>query len=99
MDQERIRKLRYRAWRRGFKEIDLIIGHFVDRNAQALSNEELDELELLMAEQDQDLYAYIIGTQTPPDALAKLPMLKRLSDFSKLAEDIEAASGQKGFGE
>lgn len=97
-DQARLRRLRYRAWRRGFKEIDLIIGHFVDNEAMTLSEGELDQLEELMSEQDQDLYGYIIGTvETPPEL--ELPVLQRLRDMSRLAGQIEASSTAKGFGE
>jgi antitoxin CptB len=92
MDEARLRRLRYRVWRRGFKEIDLIVGHFFESHAHQLTDAELDELELLLDEQDQDLYAYIIGTLETPAHLDG-PMLHKLRDLSRLSDQIVAASG------
>lgn len=64
MDDGRVNKLRYRAWRRGFTEADLILGPFVDKHAPTFDTAQLDELERLLDELDHDLYAWIIG-QTP----------------------------------
>ncbi len=61
------KKLRIRAWRRGFKEADLILGRFADSHLDTLGPQDLKDLEALMDEQDADIYAWIIGRQpTPP---------------------------------
>lgn len=64
---DRLKRLKVRAWRRGIKEMDLILGGFVDTHGPALSAAELDGLETLMEESDLDLYAWISGQETPPD--------------------------------
>ena len=46
---ERRRKLRFRAWRRGFREMDLIMGQFAQQKIDAMSETELDEFERLLA--------------------------------------------------
>jgi len=63
----RLKRLKFRAWRRGFVEADLIIGPFVDRHGAELTPAQLDELEALLDESDQDIYAWIIGRQPTPE--------------------------------
>ena len=67
MSADRLNKIRFRAWRRGFREADLILGPFADRNLAAMDGAELDAFEALLAEHDHDLYAWISG-QPAPDA-------------------------------
>ena len=68
MDDERLRKLRFRAWRRGFREADLILGPFADHHVHKFSPAQLDEFETLLDQPDQDLYAWIIGRDPTPEA-------------------------------
>lgn len=68
IDEARLKKLRFRAWRRGFREADLILGPFADRHVQDFTPAELDAFEQLLEVPDQDLYAWIIETvPTPPE--------------------------------
>ncbi len=66
MDEARLKKIRFRAWRRGFREADLILGPFADEHVATLSPGQLDELEQLLDQPDQDLYAWIIGRSPAP---------------------------------
>ena len=67
MDAER-NKLRFRAWRRGFREADLILGPFADLHVPTMSAEELATFEILLDQLDHDLYAWIVGrAPTPPE--------------------------------
>lgn len=63
---ERRKKLKFRAWRRGFREIDLILGRFADRRIEEMSETGLDEFERLLEAPDQDVYAWITGAASPP---------------------------------
>lgn len=65
MDDTRLSRLRYRAWRRGIRETDLILGPFVDKHAAGLNPAQLAELEKLMEEPDQLLYGWIAGAPAP----------------------------------
>jgi antitoxin CptB len=67
MDSRRS-KLKYRAWRRGFVEADLILGPFADTHLPTMAESELDAFEQLLDQPDHDLYAWIIGQATPPPA-------------------------------
>lgn len=71
MDREtRLRRLAFRAWHRGTREADYMIGGFFDRYGQGWSDEELDWFETLIEEQDVDIMAWAIGTQPVPDRFA-----------------------------
>ncbi len=64
----RRKRLRYQAWHRGTREMDLVLGRFVDAHGANLSDEEIDALEALMEVPDPELYLWIAGTaDVPPD--------------------------------
>lgn len=66
IDEARLKKLKYRAWHRGFREADLILGPFADRHVPTMSAAQLDAFEVLLDEADQDLYEWIVEkTPTP----------------------------------
>jgi len=82
--QQRIRKLSFRAWRRGFKEADIILGHFSDEALPAMTDAELDIFEVLLEVPDQDLYGWIIERDpTPPEFQSEI--MRRLNVFYKTA--------------
>jgi antitoxin CptB len=59
----RRKRLRFRAWHRGMRELDLILGKFVDRHLSGLSEEDLTELEGLLEIPDTTLYRWISGQE------------------------------------
>ena len=67
MDDIRLKKLLYRASHRGFREADIIIGGFAEAHLEHLSPAQLDEFELLIDQEDQYLYAWIIGREPTPE--------------------------------
>ena len=77
---ERKRKLKFRAQRRGFREMDLIMGQFADAHIGAMNDAELDEFERLLATPDWDVYAWIIGNKPIPPNYAG-PVLDQLLGF------------------
>lgn len=65
-DETRLKKLKYRAWHRGFREADLILGPFADKHVSNLTADQLDMFEVLLDQPDQDLYEWIVEkTPTP----------------------------------
>lgn len=74
--EARLRKLSFRAWRRGFKEADLILGHFADDHLSDMSDDELDMFETLLEVPDQDLYGWIIEREAAPSEFKNETMLK-----------------------
>ncbi|WP_084396485.1 succinate dehydrogenase assembly factor 2 [Henriciella aquimarina] len=79
MDDRR-RKLKFRAWRRGFKEMDLIMGQFADQHIAEMSEAELQEFEQLLAIPDWEVFAWLTGNQAVPENYAG-PVLDRLLSF------------------
>lgn len=63
----RRRKVLFRSWHRGMREVDLILGSFADAEIDRLSEEELAIYEKFMAEQDADILKWVIGEQPVPD--------------------------------
>jgi antitoxin CptB len=67
-DITRLQKLKFRAWRRGFREADLILGPFADQHVHTLTPEQLDIFERLLEVPDHDLYEWIVERQPTPAA-------------------------------
>ena len=71
MDRDaRLKRLRFRAWHRGTREADLLIGGFFDRHHAGWDEAEIDWFEALLEEQDVDIMAWAIGTAAGAGALA-----------------------------
>lgn len=68
----RLKRMRMRAWRRGMKEMDLILGPFADARLAGLEDETLTLLDGMMAENDQDLYQWVTGQSAAPPRFAAL---------------------------
>lgn len=64
--EHRLKRLRMRSWRRGTKEMDMILGPFSDARLAALTAVELDAYEALLSENDQDLYQWVSGQARGP---------------------------------
>lgn len=64
--ETRLKRLRFRAWHRGTKEADLLIGGFADRHAAGWGAAEIAWFEALLDEDDVDIMAWAIGTCAPP---------------------------------
>ena len=58
---ERRKRLLFRCWHRGTREMDLILGRFADAEIADLTGDELDQLEQLIEVPDPDLYAALTG--------------------------------------
>ena len=68
----RLRRSRMRSWRRGTKEMDLILGPFADERLAGMAGPALDLYDALLEEGDGDLYAWVAGRQAPPERYAAL---------------------------
>lgn len=66
------KRLAMRAWRRGTKEMDLILGPYADAHLAGMGAAELAAFDALLSENDQDLMAWVIGQAAPPDRHAAL---------------------------
>jgi len=78
--ESRLKRLRFRAWHRGTREADYMIGGFFDRYHQGWSLAELDWFEALVDEDDVEIMAWALGTMPVPeryagDAMARMQKL------------------------
>lgn len=82
----RKRRAAFRAWHRGTREADLMIGGFADAYLAEWDAAALDWFEALLEEQDVDVMAWAIGTQVVPPRLAGTWMekLQRLDTISRV---------------
>ena len=88
-DEPRLKKLRMRAWRRGFREADLILGPFADKYVADFSEAELDWFEALLDQADQDVYDWILERQPTPAAFSgkRMRQLKAFRDQAHVPGD------------
>ena len=82
---DRRRRLLFRSWHRGIREMDLIMGRFSDAHIENLSESELDDYERLMDLRDQEILSWIDGTAAVPEAY-DTPLFRRLRDFDHRVE-------------
>jgi len=68
----RRRKLLFRSWHRGIREMDLVLGGFADAEIHGLNEAELDQYERLLEIQDGDLLSWVTGETPAPEAHSAL---------------------------
>ncbi|MDP2737184.1 MAG: succinate dehydrogenase assembly factor 2 [Pseudorhodobacter sp.] len=68
----RLKRMTMRSWRRGTKEMDMILGPWADANLAGLDAARLELYEVLLAANDADLLNWVLGKAAPPEALAGL---------------------------
>jgi antitoxin CptB len=64
---DRLKRLRFRAWHRGVREADYMIGGFFDAHHAGWGEAEIDWFQALLEEQDVDIMAWALGTAEPPE--------------------------------
>ncbi len=79
LDPRRRRTL-FRAWHRGTREMDLLMGSFTDAEIATMSEDDLDDFELLIEAPDRDLYAWLAGKVETPSNY-DTPVFRRFKAF------------------
>ena len=62
----RRKRLLFRSWRRGTREIDLLLGSFAEAHLADLSDAQLDRYEALLESDDATLFDWLVGRAPPP---------------------------------
>ncbi|MGC2081741.1 MAG: succinate dehydrogenase assembly factor 2 [Bradyrhizobium sp.] len=83
---DRRKRLLFRCWHRGTREMDLILGRFADAEIGALSKDELTELEQLLEIPDPDFYAAVTGAQPLPQEMPAA-LFARIQAFRAVDRD------------
>ncbi len=88
MDHDiRLKRTHFRAWHRGTREADLMIGGFFDAHHANWSAADLDWFEALLEEQDVDIMGWAIGSiPCPPEWDTAMMQTMRSLDFVPLPE-------------
>lgn len=78
--EQRLARAKFRAWHRGTREADYMIGGFYDRYHAGWGEAELAWFETLLDEDDVDVMAWALGTQDAPERLAgeQLGLMQKL---------------------
>ncbi len=76
----RRKRLRFRAWHRGMREMDLLLGRFADAAVAGFTEGEVALFEALIEAPDPDLYSWITGAAAVP-ANFDTALFKRLCAF------------------
>ena len=75
--ETRRKRLRVRAWRRGIKEMDLILGGYADAHLAGMDDDAVALFEAVLGEADHDLYAWVTGQDEAPARYA--PLLRAMA--------------------
>jgi antitoxin CptB len=63
---DRRKKILFRSWRRGTREMDLLVGRFAEAHLLTFSDAELSIFEALIEVPDKDLYPWVAGKLEVP---------------------------------
>ncbi len=77
---DRRKRLLFRSWRRGTREMDLILGRFADAAIASLTEDEQTQFERLLDLPDPDLYAAFTGDRPIPEGWPR-PLFLRIKAF------------------
>lgn len=83
---DRRKRLLFRCWHRGTREMDLILGRFADAEIASMSDDEIAALERLIEVPDPDLYAALVG-DTPLAGEYAGPLFDRIKAFRAVDHD------------
>lgn len=78
--EERRRRVQFRAWRRGMREMDLLLGPFADATLATMAEADLGAFEALLELPDPDLYGWIGGAEPVPPTMTN-PILYAVIAF------------------
>ena len=79
LDQRR-KRLKFRLWHRGIREMDLVLGGFADAELGNLDDADLTEVEGWLEVPDQQMFAWVNGAETPPPDV-DTPLFRKLRTF------------------
>ncbi|MEL6645781.1 MAG: succinate dehydrogenase assembly factor 2 [Pseudomonadota bacterium] len=65
--EDRLKRLRIRSWRRGTKEMDLILGRWSDVHLATLDDTDIETYDAMLSENDHDLYQWVTGQAETPE--------------------------------
>jgi len=85
--EHRRKKLKFRAWHRGIKEMDLILGKYADEHLATMSDAEMDIFSHLLKQADDELYTWVSGAKPVPEEFDN-DIMKTLKSFQMIPPDF-----------
>lgn len=82
----RRRRILYRSWHRGTREMDLLMGRFADALISDLSEDDVADFEKLIEVEDPDLFGWI--NSGVPDPAFDTPIFHRFRQFHLSGEGV-----------
>jgi antitoxin CptB len=79
-----MKRLKIQSWRRGMKEMDLILGSFFDKNMYLLNSKEISNYELLLLQDDQVVFSWFSKQEKVP--LEFVDMVTKIAKFIKFSK-------------
>lgn len=86
----RRRRIRIRAWRRGMREMDIILGQFVEAKLPTLDASDISALEALLDVDDDVAFRWFSGAEIPPTE-HDTPLFRKIAAFHLHAGPIHLA--------
>lgn len=62
----RRRRAKFRAWHRGMKEMDLLLGGYADAHLETMTSDDIADFEVLLEILDRDLFKWFTGEGPVP---------------------------------
>src|SRR3546814_2161944 len=84
--QDRLKRLKFRAWHRGTREADYMIGGFFDRYSPVWGEAEIAWYEGVVEEDDVDIMAWALGTGHPPAHLDRPELIAAMRRLDRSEE-------------
>ena len=81
--EHQLKRLAMRSMRRGIKEMDIILSRYAELRLAGFDADQLEHYDVLLSENDQDLYQWVSGQLPPP------------ARFKDLVEDIKEVAFQR----
>ena len=73
----RRRRLLFRSWHRGMREMDMLLGRFAEQHIDSFSNRELALFEAILNHVDPDIYAWLSGREPVPADIMRQKISER----------------------
>lgn len=74
------KRLKFRSWHRGTREMDLLLGRFADRRLDGFDQDALRTYAALLEQSDPDIYDWVCGRFQCPDGDLR-PIVQALTEF------------------
>ena len=84
-DQTLRKRLLFRSWHRGTREMDLILGRFAERHLATMDRDRLDGYARLLENTDPDLYSWLTGRAPLPQGIGEDLWRLLMASFSSHA--------------